>query len=160
MDSPKPPQAPRSAIAVVAAIYMVGLAFFLILTGWMLASAPQLSVAISDVFAEIIAELDPDAPPVERAPPDPTLTAVFTLTGLINIGIGTAFLAAGVGVFLRKGWARRLAIIVNGVYLGLIVVSFVTGGGVQALTLVLLACSAWVIYQFRSNPDVIAALSQ
>lgn len=123
----------NSVVAIVVAIYMILMAIVSVCGGAGTVFLGGAALSLSGTFAE--AGVD-----------DMGLTggvgALATIIGILLLVAGIAALVMAVGLFMRKEWAYMGTIIINGVVIGLQILSLLQGGGIVPIVVIILSAAA------------------
>jgi len=150
---PAPPPQGTTAIAVLAAVYMIIL-FLLstcagvisLLGGSLLGSFGDVARSVGADYAEVDAVLSQS-------------TGIANLYGILGIVAGIVLLTAAVGIFTKAKWAYMLTIIMNGLYFALQLLGLL-GGAASILNLILGLISLMIVFLFLTDKNVKATFGR
>lgn len=143
----------NSSIPVVTAIYMFVLAIISI-------CGSLVFVGLGSFLGQVSSELEAAGADSDTLGLVGSGGALTSIIGILTLVVGIAILVMAVGLLMRKSWSWGGTIAVNGVYVVLIVLGWIAGGGFDALTAVFAAISAIIVYLFLTNDGVKRTLGQ
>lgn len=146
----------NTVIAVLAAIYMTLLAIFSFCGSLAVVGLGSLAGGLFSQLGSATTDASASAALSEAA----SASGFLTIIGIVTLILSIAMLVVAIGVFMKKPWAYQGTLGVNGLYIALVVLGIIAGGGLNIVSVVLAIISGVIIYLFMTHGDTKAVFGK